>query len=363
MKNQDQDIRELFQKKLQGHQVPVKADLWQAISGQITPVPSSAVSGSGIWAKTALWAKLTAAVAVMAIGLGVYKQLAEKRAQEEIPVQEAVVIQEQTIVAIDTLRSPEREELQKDPLREPEVIADKLKKEERSDVAVGSSAPSPVQALPAEKVEALQASQETTLTPGVNSAKPLLKARNNEADGVEITESVSVSADFDLIQKRDNPLEIILEAREMDGAIYHWEINGFPYSGRIVQMELGAEGRQQISLEVERASEKQKKTMSPEIWKPAKLIIPGNIFTPNGDGYNDSFDIEAASQNVELQELLIYDVTGKLVYKAEGAQSIWDGRLPDGEMAAEGNYLFSVRARGKNGESFTEGGSIYLKRK
>lgn len=71
---------------------------------------------------------------------------------------------------------------------------------------------------------------------------------------------------------------------------------------------------------------------------PVRLKIP-NIFTPNGDGFNDYFEIGYADGQPinDLNEyflshkLVIFNRWGKVVYESTNYQNDWDGgKLPDG---------------------------------
>src|SRR5262249_70986 len=53
-----------------------------------------------------------------------------------------------------------------------------------------------------------------------------------------------------------------------------------------------------------------------------------NIFTPNGDGKNDVFEIKA--KNLNSLAVTIFDQSGKLVYQWNGLDGMWDGNLADG---------------------------------
>lgn len=62
---------------------------------------------------------------------------------------------------------------------------------------------------------------------------------------------------------------------------------------------------------------------------PIKITIP-NVFTPNGDGYNDYFEIEGI-ENVTDSKLYIKSNTGKVVFQSSNYQNNWSGDdLPDG---------------------------------
>jgi len=77
---------------------------------------------------------------------------------------------------------------------------------------------------------------------------------------------------------------------------------------------------------------------------PDSLIIP-NVFTPNGDGYNDVFEYKNQQQwEFETQ---IFSRWGNLVFENRESKN-WDGRI-DGELAAPGVYFYVIRAVGIRG--------------
>ncbi len=70
----------------------------------------------------------------------------------------------------------------------------------------------------------------------------------------------------------------------------------------------------------------------------SKFKVP-NVFTPNGDGYNDVFEIEY--QNIETFEIRIYNRWGMLVYHSTNLDKPWDGSI-NGEKATEGVYFWEI---------------------
>ncbi|UKN00529.1 gliding motility-associated C-terminal domain-containing protein [Paracrocinitomix mangrovi] len=68
-----------------------------------------------------------------------------------------------------------------------------------------------------------------------------------------------------------------------------------------------------------------------------------NIFTPNGDGINDIFKINA----VGFEELTcnIYNRQGELVYRFEGLNGSWDGHTHAGVKVSPGTYFVIVEIR------------------
>ncbi|WP_205943052.1 DUF7507 domain-containing protein [Pedobacter frigidisoli] len=70
----------------------------------------------------------------------------------------------------------------------------------------------------------------------------------------------------------------------------------------------------------------------------SELLIP-NLFTPNGDGRNDAFEIRGLTEFAE-NEVTIVNRWGNEVYRAKNYQNNWTG-----EGLNEGTYYYLVKAR------------------
>ncbi len=76
------------------------------------------------------------------------------------------------------------------------------------------------------------------------------------------------------------------------------------------------------------------------------LGIP-NAFTPNGDGYNDTWRIDALQDNTEVI-IQVFDQFGKLIYESShGYPEPWDGKY-NGEYVSMGTYYFLIKLDGLN---------------
>jgi gliding motility-associated-like protein len=73
------------------------------------------------------------------------------------------------------------------------------------------------------------------------------------------------------------------------------------------------------------------------------LKIP-NGFTPNGDGFNDTWKMNGLSPALERNEVLVFNVRGKLVYRMQNYREQWDGRDLDGNVLSEGDYFWIFRS-------------------
>ncbi|SDD06159.1 Calx-beta domain-containing protein [Pedobacter soli] len=77
----------------------------------------------------------------------------------------------------------------------------------------------------------------------------------------------------------------------------------------------------------------------------AGLTIP-NLFTPNGDGNNDTFEIIGLNQ-YQANELTIVNRWGNEVFRAKGYQNNWTG-----EGLNEGTYYYLLRVKKANTNAF-----------
>ncbi|MEM7367214.1 MAG: PKD domain-containing protein [Bacteroidota bacterium] len=87
-------------------------------------------------------------------------------------------------------------------------------------------------------------------------------------------------------------------------------------------------------------------------------MYSANAFTPNGDNINDEFGVDAVF--LTNYHLRIYNRWGILVFESASTTSKWNGRMPDGSLAAEGVYVFVTEGRGFDGAQVKRVGSVTL---
>jgi gliding motility-associated-like protein len=76
----------------------------------------------------------------------------------------------------------------------------------------------------------------------------------------------------------------------------------------------------------------------------SSIQIP-NVFTPNGDGFNDRYEITGI--NVERVELVIVDRWGRIVFSSFVLNASWDGKL-NGNDLPEGVYYLGIKYKYKD---------------
>jgi gliding motility-associated-like protein len=69
-----------------------------------------------------------------------------------------------------------------------------------------------------------------------------------------------------------------------------------------------------------------------------ELIIP-NVFTPNSDGYNDTYTISGPAT---IKSFRIMNRWGQTVYESEGETVSWKGTDSDGRQLEAGVYFYSA---------------------
>ena len=70
-------------------------------------------------------------------------------------------------------------------------------------------------------------------------------------------------------------------------------------------------------------------------------VVANNILTPNGDGKNDFWIITDLQVMYPKNEVIVYDKTGKVVFKASNYQNNWDG-TSNGATLSTGTYYYEI---------------------
>lgn len=70
------------------------------------------------------------------------------------------------------------------------------------------------------------------------------------------------------------------------------------------------------------------------------LYVP-NAFSPNSDGINDKFEINASGP-IQNFELSIYDRWGGMIFRSNSLDQQWDGRSANGAQATVGIYTYVI---------------------
>tara|TARA_R110002050_G_scaffold286088_1_gene436085 strand:+ start:30204 stop:33734 length:3531 start_codon:yes stop_codon:yes gene_type:complete len=83
----------------------------------------------------------------------------------------------------------------------------------------------------------------------------------------------------------------------------------------------------------------------PKFTDLAEITI-SNVFTPNGDGENDYFEVTSNGNLSGCIEMTVFNRGGQLVYKSTGGISVWDGRSTTGQKYPDGVYYYVYSING-----------------
>ena len=97
-------------------------------------------------------------------------------------------------------------------------------------------------------------------------------------------------------------------------------------------------------------------TVIVDTFVPSSFMVP-NVFSPNGDGYNDIFRPVMEGNIVEFSGQ-VYNRWGKKVYEWTDPNGGWDG----GDNS-DGTYYYLIRAVADNGNEYNDEGTLTLVRK
>ncbi|MDP1728350.1 MAG: LamG-like jellyroll fold domain-containing protein [Bacteroidota bacterium] len=96
-----------------------------------------------------------------------------------------------------------------------------------------------------------------------------------------------------------------------------------------------------------------------EILNKPELNIP-NVFTPNGDSYNDNFKINYSEKGFEYLTYEIYNRWGDLLYKAKFPGGKWWDGIYKGNPSPEGVYFYIIEAMDITKKKYNLHGSLTL---
>jgi len=88
----------------------------------------------------------------------------------------------------------------------------------------------------------------------------------------------------------------------------------------------------------------------------SELDVP-NVFSPNGDGNNDYFEV--TTNGITVYEFTVFTRSGSRVYHSLSPRIFWDGKSVGGEELSEGVYYYVIEEEG-NSEPFEKAGFIHL---
>jgi gliding motility-associated-like protein len=364
VKNLDNEIKNILADKLANHESPVSADMWSAVQAKMA-AQAAASGAAGTAVKAGLskmwWAAIVAAATV--VGAAVYLAIQ--------PEAKNVNVTEQTHERVATT-----EKLNSEPQKNAgsvennEIAANAAKVEQNASAAIISGAKEISTVLPtthetnavnnnpaetAGQLEISDVKEASVSANPTNESSPPANANN------QIAPQENLNAGFKAVVVSPSDLKFSFIPQNGKAAHYEWSFGDGETSAEMSpQHTYTTEGKYTVKLTVtNEAGNAQAQSMEVSALRPAELFIP-NVFTPNGDGKNDEFLIQVKNASAVLTKIVILDSTGR-IFESDGT-TMWNGKLPNGELAPAGTYTYLVRALGNNQEILEKSGSVSLRR-
>ena len=183
-----------------------------------------------------------------------------------------------------------------------------------------------------------------------------IRVRINPRAGLDFelnTTPLCLSAQIDVINKTTNSTS------------FEWILNGNLLSNeREPSFELDNTVENELTLIgfTTDCSDTLKKIIPPADFVRLLQREKPNVFSPNGDGVNDTFDPAFQLKGrpvgcIDFGSFQVYNRWGKLIFETSQENEPWDGLTINGDQAKEGTYYYSVEIDGQKIK-----GTVFLSR-
>jgi gliding motility-associated-like protein len=340
----DEKLRHILKEKLDSHESAVPGHLWEKVSTH------AGGSSMGVLSQ-AKWF-IAAAISAGIIGLAVW--LAEEQKTEDTSIRTESTTQPNTSQPVE--QPTEKPELGETKTSASASVITETIKASPHTVSANSNPETTVRLQPTSAAETMGQTTTTTETPAAPSViTPAPEASTANAHSVGKDDS------FSAVQINRFDLAFFFIPTNPKAEQYRWEFGDGEHSNEMSpQHTYNEPGVYDVRLQATAKDETTTINQTVECFPVSQLHVP-TIFTPNGDGKNDLFDILSLSKFIEVKEFRVLDEKGNLVFSSENGEA-WNGVTPNGIDAPEGNYLYQIQARDLRQQPVEKSGFIYLRR-
>lgn len=366
MDRADEKLRELFSEKLSGYNASVDPGLWAGVQSGIQ-------SGTAVTAVTSKSIGFLPWAAAVVVGLGIAVAVwptnptKESAATQNAPTAASVIVTEddqtssnnpKNVADIKEGVESSEEKTKLDNLQPESPV---FKTENGIDDGSDQTASNDSGQKGNPNLGIAQGQTGTKAENNKPSAESSKFASGNSADRVSIA---APKADFDIIPASDTPLTFRFSATELnDEVIYLWNFgDGQSHVGQSAEHTYAESGEYKVELIVSHPSSlTATEVMVLKAFPQGKLLLP-NIFSPDGNGINDTYDILALSEHVDIFSVSIANMKGEVVFEYSSDRPLWDGNDRFGKQCPVGVYFVAAAGVEKSGEIIKQTGTVHLKR-
>jgi len=367
LKHTDDKIREIFSNKLGEWESDVPHGMWESVSAKIS-TSSSAATGAAAAAK-GISAKLLTAIAAAAIAVGgvIYTFSTQDSSATEVNSSRAEV---NNVNSSSGATSGNEQITTPSIIENNDLVPPVATQEDNSAIKPQVESQNNETPNNSNSIE----EQKQVVTP-VHLEKPVVQEKpaslgnekaqdaNPEKQGNEnYLANESLTAAFTVVPVDVEEQKYFFMAESANAKSYAWDFGDGSSSTELSPThEYQEEGDYSVTLVVRNSSNE-----SLSVSKDLKVVVPGKmliptIFSPNGDGFNDFFDIREKSEGIDFSSVIVRDANGKAVFESDGTL-LWDGNDPGGNHCAEGTYLYYVKGTDRNHQIREKRGTVFLKR-
>jgi gliding motility-associated-like protein len=181
---------------------------------------------------------------------------------------------------------------------------------------------------------------------------PCVESQSNVINIQEVTAQINASPESGI-----SPLTVTFGNGSSGATSYFWDFNNGNTDTTFSPTQTFPSGTYQVMLIATNGLCYDTAYVTIEVVDKSSLIVP-NVFTPNGDGKNDQFDVIGV--NLKSIEVAIYDRWGLELYSWNTLDGFWSGETSKGKKAADGTYYYVITAEGIDGEIYSKKGSFSL---
>jgi gliding motility-associated-like protein len=210
-----------------------------------------------------------------------------------------------------------------------------------------------------------ETTSNTYLTAGTYTADLLVTTNNGCIDSAEASVLVYDNPTAEATHDASN-LDVEFNANLETGEGAVWMIHDTTITGSgIVNYSFPDSGWYDVTLTVTNANGCEDVFMYSVFVEGIPEYEVGNVFTPNGDEFNERF--QPFTYAMVEANMKVFNRWGRPVYKYDGAippidLGGWDGTINGGAKAAEGTYYYILDLKGTDGNNFSEHGTVTLVR-
>ncbi|MFT6165467.1 MAG: gliding motility-associated-like protein [Vicingaceae bacterium] len=302
LKQQNNNIEELFKDKLHNLEADPGANAWANVQAGISASAASGVTtaSASSWASSVIVGIIITAVAIG--GFFLFNNEGEKKVnQKEEPAEVTTITSEELLTNI----TEEVVESETPELSNLNDIEKKKVKENTSE----STKPSDLQTASTKKVEM---KEEVEL----DSSEPIVYEKT-------IDEILAEHQQF-IEKQAGNSSQTEADQSEIKSA------------SKIVQTEKEVSSNSKSNINQQTDLENKQKQI-------AEQVVFPNIFSPDLDGHNDVFKMTVEkSIPIDNIQVSVLDLKGKVIGAFTGIYEGWDGRLLNGNFAPSGWYTYQA---------------------